>query len=173
MNKWMARIATVGLSMAVVFSSMVPSSAMPLPQVSRAESPVVNVAEQGARVYPNEWRHNRNWRGDRRGWRGDRGWRHGRNWDRRGDRRHGWYNGHRGYRDYRRGYRRHGGYWFPLAAFGAGAIIGGAMNQPRVYRNVGSDHVSWCQNRWRSYRAYDNTYQPYNGPRRVCVSPYS
>ncbi|MGG2474283.1 BA14K family protein, partial [Rhizobium sp. BR5] len=24
----------------------------------------------------------------------------------------------------------------------------------------GGSHVSWCQNRWRSYRAYDNTYQP-------------
>ncbi|PND23720.1 BA14K family protein, partial [Sinorhizobium sp. M4_45] len=31
----------------------------------------------------------------------------------------------------------------------------------------------WCQNRWRSYRAYDNTYQPNSGPRRICVSPYS
>ncbi|MCB8828228.1 BA14K family protein, partial [Escherichia coli] len=28
----------------------------------------------------------------------------------------------------------------------------------------------WCYNRYRSYRAYDNTYQPNNGPRRQCVS---
>ncbi|MBN8934661.1 MAG: BA14K family protein, partial [Rhizobium pusense] len=33
-------------------------------------------------------------------------------------------------------------------------------------------HVNWCANRYRSYRAYDNTFQPYNGPRRQCVSPY-
>ncbi|MER2636094.1 MAG: BA14K family protein [Rhizobiaceae bacterium] len=33
-------------------------------------------------------------------------------------------------------------------------------------------HVAWCQDRWRSYRAYDNTYQPARGPRRQCVSPY-
>jgi hypothetical protein len=33
--------------------------------------------------------------------------------------------------------------------------------------------VQWCANRWRSYRATDNTYQPSNGPRRACVSPYS
>lgn len=34
-------------------------------------------------------------------------------------------------------------------------------------------HVNWCYNRYRSYRAYDNTYQPYGGPRRQCYSPYS
>ncbi len=105
-----------------------------------------------------------------------------REWDRRrppGDRmyrprppRDGYYNGHRGYRDRRPGYRYHNGYWFPLAAFAAGAIIGGAVAQPSRPAYGGS-HVEWCQNRWRSYRAYDNTYQPNSGPRRICVSPYS
>jgi len=33
-------------------------------------------------------------------------------------------------------------------------------------------HVNWCASRYRSYRAYDNSFQPYNGPRRACVSPY-
>lgn len=33
-------------------------------------------------------------------------------------------------------------------------------------------HVQWCYSRYRSYRAYDNTFQPYNGPRRQCRSPY-
>ena len=46
----------------------------------------------------------------------------------------------------------------------------GPASQPRPA--YGSSHQSWCQNRWRSYRAYDNTYQPNNGPRRQCVSPY-
>ena len=36
----------------------------------------------------------------------------------------------------------------------------------------GRAHVDWCYARYRSYRAYDNTFQPYNGPRRACVSPY-
>lgn len=40
-----------------------------------------------------------------------------------------------------------------------------------AYRG-GSAHVRWCYNRYRSYRASDNTYQPYNGPRRQCYSPY-
>ena len=47
---------------------------------------------------------------------------------------------------------------------------------PRYYRqtyyNGGNAHTRWCYARYRSYRAYDNTYQPNNGPRRQCVSPY-
>lgn len=33
-------------------------------------------------------------------------------------------------------------------------------------------HVSWCYDRFDSYNAQDNTYQPYNGPRQQCWSPY-
>ncbi|AXS42548.1 BA14K family protein [Breoghania sp. L-A4] len=84
-----------------------------------------------------------------------------------------YYNGHRGYREPRRGYRRYRGFWFPPEAFAA-AIIGGAIqsmmrnDRPRYNR-----HVAWCYDRYRSYRASDNTFQPYNGPRRPCRSPYS
>jgi hypothetical protein len=61
-----------------------------------------------------------------------------------------------------------------------GAIIGGLIvnqfQQPRGGARAGevlsSNHLNWCRNRWRSYRVVDNSYQPYNGPRRVCVSPY-
>lgn len=45
---------------------------------------------------------------------------------------------------------------------------------PRYYRPAyygGNGHVRWCFARYRSYRAYDNTFQPYYGPRRACVSP--
>lgn len=87
--------------------------------------------------------------------------------------RRGYYRGYRGYRDRRPGYRYRNGYWFPAAAFIAGAIIGGALNNDRTVVRGGSAHVRWCENRWRSYRAYDNTYQPSNGSRRACVSPYS
>ena len=41
---------------------------------------------------------------------------------------------------------------------------------PRAYYG-GNDHVRWCFARYRSYRAYDNTFQPYHGPRQACVSP--
>ncbi|NRP75929.1 Lectin-like protein BA14k [Ensifer psoraleae] len=46
---------------------------------------------------------------------------------------------------------------------------------PRFYRQAyygGNAHARWCYARYRSYRAYDNTFQPYYGPRRACVSPY-
>ena len=81
------------------------------------------------------------------------------------------WHGHRGYRDRRPGYRRHSdGWWYPLAAFGLGAAIGGAIANDR---DMGGSHVSWCANRYRSYRAYDNTFQPNYGPRKACISPYS
>ena len=98
------------------------------------------------------------------------------------ERRGSWsyYNGHRGYREYRRGYRSYNGWWFPPGAFVAGAILGGAIaQQPAVapapvYAPVrlSAAHVNWCENRWMSYRVSDNSYQPLNGPRQACVSPY-
>jgi GH18 family chitinase len=63
-------------------------------------------------------------------------------------------------------------------AIALGAIVLGTMlynqhqkqNYQRNYTN--NAHVNWCYNRYRSYRAYDNTFQPYHGPRRQCISPY-
>lgn len=94
-----------------------------------------------------------------------------------------YYNGHRGYRKYRRGYRRYNGWWFPPAAFGFGYGVVPAPRYvpryapryvvpPRVGRGLRPAHYRWCENRYRSYRAYDNTFQPYHGPRRPCFSPY-
>lgn len=91
--------------------------------------------------------------------------------------RRGWYGGHRGYRHHRHGYRRHSdGWWYPLAAFGAGAIIGGAIANDGYARprdaGINPRHIDWCYARYRSYREYDNTFQPNYGPRRECLSPY-
>ena len=77
-----------------------------------------------------------------------------------------YYNGHRGYKQRRAGYREYNGFWFPAAAFAVGIIIGGSQN------NHNNAHVSWCYDRYRSYRASDDTFQPYHGPRRLCRSPY-
>lgn len=57
-----------------------------------------------------------------------------------------------------------------------GAIIASQSHRGRYYDNYNSTrnaHLDWCYNRYRSYRAYDNTFQPYNGPRRQCISPYN
>ncbi|CDZ47773.1 BA14K family protein [Neorhizobium galegae] len=90
------------------------------------------------------------------------------------------YDGDRYYRRHRRG---------PdagaiIGGLALGAIIGGALAQPRYAPRYapryyaprryvgGNSHVNWCYARYRSYRAYDNTFQPYYGPRQQCYSPY-
>ena len=42
----------------------------------------------------------------------------------------------------------------------------------RVRRDALDAHEEWCYDRYRSYRAWDNTFQPYRGGRRKCRSPY-
>jgi hypothetical protein len=86
---------------------------------------------------------------------------------------HAYYNGHRGYRHPRRGYRQYNGWWFPLGAFTFGTIIGPGYYYPSYpSRGLSQAHYNWCYRKYRSYRAYDNTFQPYHGPRRACRSPY-
>lgn len=86
------------------------------------------------------------------------GWCSGRYWD------DGW--------RYRRYHRRH---LYPGFYFSLGVPTYNYYVQPRRYYRGGlrSAHVAWCYDRYRSYRAWDNTYQPYHGPRRQCWSPYS
>jgi len=109
---------------------------------------------------------------DHKPWQKHRNGNRNRNFSRSGDSDVYW-NGHRGSRHYRNGYRRHGDLWFPAGAFIAGALITGAIinnNQNRVYQ--GNAHVQWCYDRYRSYRASDDTFQPNYGPRQHCNSPY-
>lgn len=86
-----------------------------------------------------------------------------------------YYNGHRGYFRARPGYRYYNGYWFPSAAFAAGVAAGAAAPPPPPppAARLAAAHVRWCHDRYVSYRAWDDTYQPYQGPRRQCWSPYS
>lgn len=81
--------------------------------------------------------------------------------------------GHRVYRHYHHGYRRYGDWWVPPALFGlfVGSAIVGAANDG--YYGNSSAHVRWCEQRYRSYDRRSDTYQPYNGPRRRCISPYN
>jgi len=72
-------------------------------------------------------------------------------------------------RSYKRGKHRDSGrYIIP------GIIIGGIIAN-EVYRNrsgLPNAHFRYCYAKYRSYRDYDNTFQPYHGPRRQCHSPY-
>ena len=155
-----SRITTIAAALAVAITSYVPVNALPLPAGSSA--PVAQNL-----VTDVQYRDRRDHRWDRRDRRRD--YRR----DFRRDDRAGYYRGHRGYRERRSGYRYYNGFWFPLAAFSAGAIIGGSASQARPGRALSPRHYQWCENRYRSYRASDNSYQPYQGPRSQCNSPYS
>jgi len=82
-----------------------------------------------------------------------------------------YYNGERGYRDRRTGFRYYNGYWFPQSAFRFGFSVG--SDRYRGTYRLSSRHIEWCEDRYRSYRVSDNSFQPYNGGRQECVSPYS
>jgi hypothetical protein len=53
--------------------------------------------------------------------------------------------------------------------FSTGSIVEELNQSPKT---LFFEHVQWCTSRFNSYRAADGTYQPYNGKRRRCVSPY-
>jgi hypothetical protein len=149
------KLAVLATTLAVTFTGLVPVQAMPIVPVERSsvETPATDV----------QWR-----RDDRRHFNDRRHYR-------RPHHREGYYNGHRGYRDRRPGYRQHNGLWFPLAAFAAGSIIGGAASQPHRVSpgRYSQSHYAWCENRYKTYRASDNTFVANSrGERLSCNSPY-
>jgi len=83
----------------------------------------------------------------------------------------------RHYKKRRYSYRRYPNYYnygwwgIPGVVIG-GAIVGSLLYQPPYYRSYGDGHIEWCYRHYRSYRPSDNTFQPYHGPRRPCISPY-
>ncbi|MFB9951104.1 BA14K family protein [Rhizobium puerariae] len=157
----MKKLAVVALSLVTAFSGIAPAQAFPSVSAPKIEAP-----QQVQQV--------QYWRYGERGGRWDRRDR----WDRydRWERRR--YDRDRYYRRHRHGPN----VGAIIGGFAAGAIIGGALAQPRYVRPRyyapqrryvgGNTHVNWCYSRYRSYRAYDNTFQPYYGPRRQCISPY-
>ena len=78
-----------------------------------------------------------------------------------------YYNNQRGTRHRTSGYRYYQGYWFPPAAF-LGLFLGTILLNGAQQ----SSHTQWCYAHYKSYRASDNSFQPYSGPRQQCVSPY-
>lgn len=144
-----------------------------------AESNVEEAQRRGRRGFRRgrSFRSGRSFRGrsfrGRRGWRGGRFYR-SRGW--RGRRHYRWHRGHRHYRGWRRWYgpRWYGRYWRrdwvgPAIVSGIAAlIIGGSIADSKAHY---SDRWERCDDRFRSFRWSDGTYQPYGGgPRRLC--PY-
>lgn len=47
-----------------------------------------------------------------------------------------------------------------------------ALRSPEM-EAMAAAHADWCGSRYRSYRPRDDSYTPYGGGRRRCISPYS
>lgn len=151
------RLSAAALFAALAFGLAAPATAAPATMARDIAQPAAaaNPVEQAQHRWRD--RDDRRWhRGDRH-WRGDRGHR----WDRRWDRRWG----------HHRHYRPDAGIYFH---FGTPPVYRRYVEPRRIYRyRLSQAHYDWCYARYRSYRAADNTFQPYNGPRRQCLSPYS
>jgi hypothetical protein len=51
-------------------------------------------------------------------------------------------------------------------------LLPGPPGPPPVIMPPPPEALAWCARRYRSYSAYDNSFQPSRGPRRQCYSPY-
>jgi hypothetical protein len=103
---------------------------------------------------------------------GHRGGHDGNVWRSNGQHQHGYANhGHSNYGYYNHGYHGHydhdGNSGAIIGGLAAGAIIGGIIASQQSHYS-GNSHSQYCADRYRSYRAYDNTFQPNYGPRVQC-----
>ncbi|WP_375645621.1 BA14K family protein [Bartonella sp. TT29SHDZB] len=101
-------------------------------------------------------------------------------------------NGFKGYRHYRRGYRKYSdNWWYPEAAFvisshlsTKGASLKVVSDTKREFLASSSEklekkepwmffqHIESCRARYRSYNKKDNSFQPFHGPRKQCLSRF-
>ncbi|WP_208433303.1 BA14K family protein [Bartonella taylorii] len=98
-------------------------------------------------------------------------------------------NGFKGYHNYRRGYVEYrDNWWYPEAAFVAlpqlntkRAPLKVTSNARRMFlissleeKELGAlkQHIESCRARYRSYNKDDNSYQPFHGPRKQCLSRF-
>jgi hypothetical protein len=72
----------------------------------------------------------------------------------------------------------HDGFYYETPWWTLPLIVGGSIAASRDYDDddydvaVGSSHVEWCLDRYRSYNPRTNTWVSYSGEVRECVSPY-
>lgn len=151
------RLSLAVVAAALAFGLAGPAAAAPaalardVAQPAAAANPVEQVQSRWDDRDGRRWHRGDRWRGGERSHR----------WDRRWDHR----------RDHRRYYRPDAGIYFH---FGPPPVYRRYVEPRRVYRyRLSQAHYDWCYDRYRTYRALDNTFQPYRGPRRQCVSPYS
>ena len=117
MRKYGMKIATIGISATVALGSVTTSYAMQMPTAPVATERAATSSDVQPDIQQVQWRRYGGYGGGyyRGGWGGYRGGYYG-------GYRGGYYGGYRG--GYYRGYGYNDNYWYPLAAFGAGAEIG-------------------------------------------------
>lgn len=98
-------------------------------------------------------------------------------------------NGFKGYHNYRRGYRKYkDNWWYPEEAFvmlshpeTKHVPLKVVSDEKRVFLTSSLEkkqpwmikkHIESCQARYRSYNKNDNSYQPFHGPRKQCLSRF-
>ncbi|PDT00932.1 BA14K family protein [Rhizobium chutanense] len=167
----MNRFAIIALSIATAFSGM-PASAGPAfvpspaqsaaqPALGGGDARIITVGCNNFTNCPGQFRSNDDdWYRKRHHYR-DRSYYRDRDYR---DDRYGWD------RRYGRRYHHHDNTGAIIGGLAAGALLGGIIaSQQNAYSSRGyGSHADYCYSRYRSYRAYDNTYQPNYGPRRQC-----
>ena len=173
-----ARAGVVSLALLTSITGSV--SALPIGP-SAPQAPIaVSESDAGAQVQlasdRRHWRRHgggRNWNGNRH-WRGNRNWHGNRNWN--GNRywrgRGGYYGNYGNYYGGNYGSGIYLGFGLPAYQYAEPYYYAPRYLAPRRAYRAGTSHVEWCYARYRSYRDWDNTFQPYNGPRQQCYSPY-
>ncbi|MET3600476.1 BA14K family protein [Martelella mangrovi] len=162
MTRLANKTAIAAIASAFMAVSVLPAEAMPVMNPASSVSDNIETVQ---------------YRGGDRRHHGGGHYRHGgRNYHNGHNNGHGW--GHRPPPRHHR-YDDDNDSWVPLAILGAGAlIIGGAVasnnqrSRPQQAYGLNPKHYNWCESRYRSYRPSDNSFQPYNGPRKQCLSPY-
>ncbi|WP_039759500.1 BA14K family protein [Bartonella queenslandensis] len=101
-------------------------------------------------------------------------------------------NGFKGYHHYRRGYVKYkDNWWYPEVAFVTSphlstkdASLKFVSDTKRVFLTSSSEkpekkepwilkqHIESCRARYRSYNKNDNSFQPFHGPRKQCLSRF-
>ncbi|MBP2445319.1 BA14K family protein [Rhizobium leguminosarum] len=164
----MNRFAIIALSIATAFSGM-PASAGPAfvpspaqlaqPAPQSADARIVTVGCNNFTNCPGQFHNGRRWYPNRHHYSDRHSY---------SDDRYGWDRGYN--RHYNRHYHDYDNTGAIIGGLAAGALLGGIIaSQPGAYSSSGySSHADYCYSRYRSYRAYDNTFQPSYGPRRQC-----
>ncbi|WP_175868651.1 BA14K family protein [Bartonella gabonensis] len=91
-------------------------------------------------------------------------------------------NGFKGYHHYRRGYVKYkDNWWYPEAAFitlshlstkGASLKVISSERLEKKEPWMLKQHIESCRARYRSYNKNDNSFQPFHGPRKQCLSHF-